>query len=190
MRRLIFITGCLAACMVMQVTHGQPLRLERSFASTQTAPAQTVQQSMTPMPVQMNIKSPAKAFLFSAVLPGAGELYAGKKRGLFFTALEVGALTSVVMFDRLGDSRKEDVIAFANAHWDSTRCLPNCVDPNVGTEQLGEFGSQQYYEQVGKYNKFQEGWDDYDPLNPGLSPNRQTYVAMRHEMNQALPPVR
>ncbi|HCQ00128.1 MAG TPA: hypothetical protein DIT99_05275, partial [Candidatus Latescibacteria bacterium] len=52
-------------------------------------------------------------------------------------------------------------------------------------EALGEPGSQQYYEQIGKYNKFQEGWDDYDPINKSLSSNRQAYVNMRHNMNKA-----
>lgn len=164
--------------------HGQPFRPTRPVLLVQQQTAPTVQQSINPLPARVG-KSPARAFLFSAVFPGAGELYAGKKRGLFFSALEIGVLTSAIMFDRRGDSRKRGVIAFADAHWDSVRCLPGCVDPNVGTEALGPYGSQQYYEQIGKYNKFQEGWDDYDPLNIGLSSNRQTYVAMRHDMNQA-----
>jgi hypothetical protein len=152
-----------------------------------------LQQRLTPLDSLMQQrlapadgrKSPARAFLFSAAFPGAGELYGGaRKRGMAFSALEIIGIGVFLMMDGRGDRRKQEVIAFANAHWDSSRC-PECTDPAVGTEQLGPYGSQQYYEQIGKYNKFQAGWDDYDPDSPGLSPNRQAYVAMRHRMNQA-----
>ena len=33
-------------------------------------------------------RSPAKAFLFSAAVPGTGEFYSGAKRGMFFVAAE------------------------------------------------------------------------------------------------------
>lgn len=129
-------------------------------------------------------KDPRKAFLFSALFPGAGELYAGKKRGLAFSALEIGGITAYIMLNRTGNSRKRTVYRFADAHWDSTRCSPECTDSSIGSEVLGEYGSQQYYEQIGKYNKFQHGWDDYDPSSSALSPNRRAYVGMRQDMNR------
>lgn len=160
----------------------------RTMRDRLTIPPQTqdqvIPQRVSTAPPHVG-KDPRKAFLFSALLPGTGELYAGRKRGLFFMALEVGGLATYVLMNRRGDDRKRQVFAFADAHWDSTRCAPNCLDPSVGTEALGDPGSQQYYEQIGKYNKFQEGWDDYDPTSLSLSATRQTYVNMRHNMNQA-----
>ena len=160
----------------------QPLRMERKtlFAAHDAA---TVQQ-VPAMSTQIR-RSPLKAFAFSLLFPGAGELYSGRKRGLIFSAIEFSALSSSIIYNRSGADRKAKSIAFANAHWDSVRCAPNCLDPSIGTEQLGEPGSQQYYEQIGKYNKFQEGWDDFDPMDLDISPNRKSYVTMQHNMNQA-----
>lgn len=181
MRQFILL---LIVVITPQLSTGQTIRTIRERLTINQASANIIPQSVSTAPPQMG-KDPRKAFLFSVLLPGAGELYAGRKRGLFFTALEVGGLATYVLMNRRGDERKRQVLAFADAHWDSTRCAPNCLDPSVGTEALGEPGSQQYYEQIGKYNKFQEGWDDYDPISTSLSANRLTYVNMRHNMNKA-----
>ncbi len=167
-----------------QLSIGQTIRTMRERLTINQATASIIPQSVSTAPPKMG-KDPRKAFLFSVLLPGTGELYAGRKRGFFFMALEVGGLATYVLMNRRGDERKRQVLAFADAHWDSTLCAPNCLDPSVGTEALGEPGSQQYYEQIGKYNKFQEGWDDYDPISTSLSSNRQAYVNMRHNMNKA-----
>jgi hypothetical protein len=167
-----------------QLSIGQTIRSIRERLTINQATASIIPQSVSTAPPKMG-KDPRKAFLFSVLLPGTGELYAGRKRALFFMALEVGGLATYVLMNRRGDERKHQVLAFADAHWDSTLCAPNCLDPSVGTEALGEPGSQQYYEQIGKYNKFQEGWDDYDPISTSLSSNRQAYVNMRHNMNKA-----
>lgn len=129
-------------------------------------------------------KSPAKAFLFSILLPGAGQLYGRKKNGLIFGAIEAGVVTAYVVKHSQGKSQKKVTLAFADAHWDISRCA-DCLDPSIGTENLGDFGTQQYYEQIGKYDKFQAGWDDYSSSSSELSPNRKQYVGMRYTMNQA-----
>ncbi|MBI4552371.1 MAG: hypothetical protein HY710_08920 [Candidatus Latescibacteria bacterium] len=156
---------------------GQPFRPVQSLRLVQTPDSTTAVERPAG-------KSPGKAFLLSAIFPGAGQLYVGKKRGLALSALELGGITAYVLLNRTGNSRKRTVYAFADAHWDSTRCMPECTDNSVG-EPLGPHGSQQYYEQIGKYEKFRRGWDDDDPALNGLSPNRRSYVAMRHDMNQA-----
>lgn len=161
----------------------QPSRPVRPLLLADAAPEALFQQPTVRTP-PIAVKSPAKAFLFSALLPGAGQLYAGKKIGLLFSAIEVGVVTAYIVKHRQGASRKKETLAFANAHWDIARC-PDCLNPSVGTENLGDYGTQQYYEQIGKYDKFQEGWDDYNSGSSGLSPNRKQYVGMRHTMNQA-----
>ena len=184
MRHSIILLILIVGWITPQLTVGQTTRTMQERLTISPAPAPLVPQNASATPPKIG-KDPRKAFLFSALLPGAGELYAGRKRGLFFTAFEIGGLTTYMLMNRRGNDRKKQVFAFANSHWDSARCAPDCLDPSIGTEALGEPGSQQYYEQIGKYNKFQEGWDDYDPASSGLSANRQTYVTMRHNMNQA-----
>jgi hypothetical protein len=48
---------------------------------------------------------------------------------------------------------------------------------------------QHYYENLGKYDWYISGWDDWDPnLNPYAhqTDNRTTYRAMRHDSNTSL----
>ncbi|MBM3263446.1 MAG: hypothetical protein FJY97_08485 [candidate division Zixibacteria bacterium] len=180
-----FLIGFLALAVLSGTTKAQTPRAGAERLMVYTAPDVLFQESLSPVATVPKIKSPVKAFLFSAIFPGAGELYAGRKRGLLFSALEVGGVAAYVVLRQKGNDRKKNVLDFADAHWDSTRCAPECLDPAVGTERLGEYGSQQYYEQIGKYNKFQEGWDDYTPGATELSPNRKTYVGKRHDMNRA-----
>lgn len=54
-------------------------------------------QSAVAMEANQNLqsqKSPNEAFLYSLVVPGMGQLYAGTKRGYFYTAAEVGFLAT------------------------------------------------------------------------------------------------
>lgn len=161
----------------------QPSRPLLRLLLADAAPEALFQQPALETP-PIAVKSPAKAFLFSALLPGAGQLYGGKKSGLIFSAIEVGVVTAYFVKHSQGASRKKETLAFANAHWDIVRC-PDCLNPSIGTENLGDYGTQQYYEQIGKYDKFKAGWDDDNPGSTELSPNRKQYVGMRHTMNQA-----
>ncbi len=52
---------------------------------------------------------------------------------------------------------------------------------------------QQYYEMIGKYGQFATGWDDYTEddqstwqTNSAISPNRDNYLNMRKDSNDAL----
>ena len=179
----VWLWRALGCCVAAALTVAAALAYVPSLLATCDATMTTVQQ-VPAMSAQIR-RSSLKAFAFSLLFPGAGELYSGRKRGLIFSTIEISALSSSIIYNRSGTDRKAKSIAFANTHWDSVRCAPNCLDPSIGTEQLGEPGSQQYYEQIGKYNKFQEGWDDFDPMDLDISPNRETYVTMQHNMNQA-----
>lgn len=45
-------------------------------------------------------KSPNEAFLYSLVVPGMGQLYAGAKRGYLYTAVDIGLLTTYFLLRR------------------------------------------------------------------------------------------
>ena len=56
------------------------------------------------------LKSPAKAFLFSAIVPGTGELYSKTKRGYLFMAAEVAFWAAyIVIHGRAGELEQEYV---------------------------------------------------------------------------------
>ena len=61
-------------------------------------------------------KSPGKAFLFSAAVPGSGELYSGAKRGGIFAAAEIAFWTAYIMIHSDAEDVKEDYIAFVDEH--------------------------------------------------------------------------
>ena len=153
-------------------------------------------------------KSVFLAGLFSAVLPGAGEIYTENylKAGIFIV-IEAAAITTAVIYDNKGNDQTEVFESFANTHWSPNRYAQWTVDnlqnlvPNISqtdlnyyqsnvisngevnfrilnsmerligsyySHQLDPFGTQQYYEMIGKYHQFNPGWDDFG--NPPVEP--------------------
>jgi hypothetical protein len=173
----------------------------------------------------------AVPLLMSAILPGAGQVYLGLKQdrtgallaGAGFVAADIFSWTQVFHNADLGDKKKDEYYAFADAHWSVDRLAAaygESDDP--GTEYFAftdENGSpitlytqiplwvsaeadrREYYENLGKWNQFVFGWDDFtdprlqygwesgDPLdsewldNPVTSANRETYRQMRTDSN-------
>ena len=156
----------------------------------------------------VNKKSVFLAGLFSAVLPGAGEIYTENylKAGIFIV-IEAAAITTAVIYDNKGNDQTEVFESFANTHWSPNRYAQWTVDnlqnlvPNISqtdlnyyqsnvisngevnfrilnsmerligsyySHQLDPFGTQQYYEMIGKYHQFNPGWDDFG--NPPFEP--------------------
>ncbi|RJP74161.1 MAG: hypothetical protein C4524_13305 [Candidatus Zixiibacteriota bacterium] len=61
---------------------------------------------------------PGKALLLSAILPGAGQLYAKSPlMGALFLALEAGAWTGVAIYHGQGMDKEDEYKAFADANW-------------------------------------------------------------------------
>ncbi|MBD3183598.1 hypothetical protein GF312_14995 [Candidatus Poribacteria bacterium] len=61
-------------------------------------------------------KSPAKAFLFSAVVPGTGELYSKAKRGIIFMAAEVALWVTYFVMNGQAEDLKADYVAYVDEH--------------------------------------------------------------------------
>ena len=69
-----------------------------------------------------NKKSPVLAALFSLVVPGSGELYAGSylKSAIFFL-VEVSAIAADILWTKRGDELTQDFKNYANEHWSAVR---------------------------------------------------------------------
>lgn len=135
-------------------------------------------EQLQPEPAQG--KSPRRAFLLSALLPGAGELYAGSRiKGAVFMGIEAVAVGLWYAWNSEGNDLEDEFREMADAHWDPekylywrelsssirynsfTHALPCSTEVSGGN--LGACGSsekQQYYELLGKYDQFVAGWDD------------------------------
>jgi hypothetical protein len=168
--------------------------------------------------------SPAKRkylpIFLSVLVPGAGEMYMGYwKRGVALMAIEAGAWSGYVYKHRQGLDTREEYEAYADAHWTIRKFIDDHALvyplPDATLEYLEELGQatsgsgawpgyspwvskeedkQHYYENIGKYDWYVSGWDDYVPgtrpedLSPGelLSRHREDYRDMRHESNNQL----
>ena len=126
--------------------------------------------------------SSGKAFLYSLILPGAGQLYTGSKikAGVFF-ALEASAWLGRFHHRGVGHDQVAEYEAFANAHWSDVSyfdSLGNQYNPAIdrwddGNQQWAHhlpfqvigtdttaLMNHEYYENIGKYQQFVWGWDD------------------------------
>lgn len=137
-----------------------------------------------------NSKSVARAGLFSAVLPGAGQVYAGSYiKAAAFITVEAVSWFSFFHFKNEGQKIEDEFENFADTNWDEPTYWEWVYDlavkegENVTQGDLASLRAferkrfshslhlnkdQQYYEMIGKYDQFNAGWDDsnYDPTNP------------------------
>ncbi len=169
--------------------------------------------------------------LASAVLPGSGEALSGYLRGYFMMALDIFAWTQVAKYDGEGQDKSDEYYAFADAHytdqWLVEAYNPASTDqersgegaiyfPSVGAiNDISELDRlplyvtreedrREYYENLGKWDQFIFGWDDYtrasvahpeydyeptrtisDVRQPWVSKNREVYRDMRDAANDA-----
>ena len=118
-------------------------------------------------------KSPLKAFLLSAALPGAGQFYCGSRvKPLCFLAAEITAWGLHFKWQGDGDRATDDYERFNRDHWLRDNYEQKYLywafgvtddDSLFGhevTHHLPDTETQQYFEMTGKYNQFAWGWDD------------------------------
>jgi hypothetical protein len=158
---------------------------------------QTVGTEATERTRSMSPRRPGVAFLMSAILPGAGQLYNGDHRGYLYLGLEAGAWFARLSYLDAGNTREGEYESFARRHWEFGKyraaagmdgCTWSAADDSV-LLWFNAHDMQQYYEEIGKYDKYRCGWDDFsfDPDHPRtLSPNRSHYRDMRKQSNDLL----
>ncbi|MGD9548039.1 MAG: hypothetical protein AB7V45_10935 [Candidatus Krumholzibacteriia bacterium] len=171
--------------------------------------------------------------LASLILPGSGEAMLGHKRGYVMMAADIFAWTQVAKYDKDGKDLEEEFFAFADEHWSEDR-LVAAYNAFSDDEYIGGLGLDyfpdvesvsdaaglegnlplwvsveadrwEYYENLGKWDQFVFGWDDFvspydtarnggyvaDPPNlddlrqPWTSANRDLYREMRGESDDA-----
>ncbi len=117
-------------------------------------------------------KSPFKAFLLSAAVPGLGQFYYGSKvKPLIFLGVEVAAWGMHVKWHGDGDDATTVYHDFNHAHWSKERyegylfmVYDETDDEDVTAQEvshhLPDTETQQFFEMTGKYDQFSWGWDD------------------------------
>lgn len=150
-------------------------------------------------------KSVFKAFIYSAVIPGAGQLYTGSKlKAAAFFSVEAATWAGYIVFHGKGNDKTDEFNAFADKYWSEDRyadfidnnfprndpSIPGPRDDDSAykedgqqlyfTHHLPDTKTQQYYEMIGKYNQFVFGWDDVDRA-PTLQNLEYAYSAHREQ---------
>ncbi len=172
--------------------------------------------------------------LFSLILPGAGEASMGYTRGYFMMAADIFAWTQVAKHHNEGEDLKDEYIVYADDHYTDEMLLEGYLDAGTDPERSGEgaiyfstitsennFNTladlhnlplyvskeddfREYYENLGKWDQFIFGWDDYtrasipyaeydyeptldraDLQHPWVSKHRDIYREMRDASNDA-----
>lgn len=91
-------------------------------------------------------KSTKRGFLYSLILPGAGEFYAGSKiKAAIFFGLEAAFWTGYFSYHKKGKDKEDEYLDYANANWDvyayseylvsnydGLEFDPATIDPNTG----------------------------------------------------------
>ena len=140
---------------------------------------------------------PKKVLLFSAIIPGAGEVYCKSYlKGALFFGIEVGAWAMYSIYHQKGADKEKEYEAYADEYWDEDKWrawftnLPEDQQNNF-SHSLPDTKTQQYYEMIGKYNQFLAGWQDVkeEELTPSnlftsTSALRDHYMDMRYDSNK------
>ena len=147
-------------------------------------------------------KNIGRALMFSMVIPGAGQLYAGPWwRALPWIAIEAAGWGVFATYNKKGNDKTDEFRAFADVHFSRARyqAVEDSLEEVLGrlpdnfTHELPLTNTQQYYEMIGKYiMQFGFGWDDAtgdDDLTEffdGTTANFIYYADMRGEANDLL----
>ena len=117
-------------------------------------------------------KSAKSAMLLSTVFPGAGQFYTNRRSvtGYIFATLEVGFWAGLIYYNIQGDDKEDEYMEYADGHYSRNRQnevasnISN-VNPNDKYDDahfhLDTENTQHFYEDIGKYNKYSFGWDDW-----------------------------
>ncbi len=163
-------------------------------------------------------KSPRRAFLQSLLIPGWGQWYNGNKwKPFVFLGLETLGWVNWSSYRSSGKDKRDQYEAYADEHWtydgyqnglesvfhisidtsayqviDGERYFSHHIHP----DENGNFDKNEtYYENLGKYDQFVYGWDDFNDGVPVESaddttgvnwvpPHRADYLKQRDSSNR------
>jgi len=149
-------------------------------------------------------KSVKKAFLYSLIVPGSGELYAGSKiKAALFFGLDVTLWALYFNYHGKGKDKEDEYRTFADSTWSETEYKwwlwehlhidsdtaqywdPEKQEWTYLSHHLPDKKTDQYYEMIGKYEQFAWGWVDYDNTT-NFSLYRDFYLGVRRDANDLL----
>ncbi len=199
-KKVVFVTTTMLLLSV-QNSPAQYAQPEKRF-SVQSLTAGT-EFAASPSPeTPISKKRPLKALILSAALPGLGQAYNKTywRMGIFL-GIEVASWYVYVDQTRLGRRLEDEFKQFADRYWSEDRywaalSAESGIDINDMdrlrewerqnfSHYLPEEKNQTYYENIGKYNQFNIGWEDAKAHRARDSQLREQYTFMRKDSNDA-----
>ncbi|MCF7859572.1 MAG: hypothetical protein K9N07_09690 [Candidatus Cloacimonetes bacterium] len=125
--------------------------------------------------IQINYqkKSLAKAMVLSSLFPGAGQFYANRRSitTYIFPILELGLIAGYIINYNDGADIESDYEKFADQYYSREHqhfAEHDLINDTMNNSQfyddhfrLDDENTQHFYEDIGKYNKYVFGWDDW-----------------------------
>ena len=186
------------ACGVAAVRNGTVARADLALISSLDARAELLSTDGSDLVSTELGHDPLQMFLVSLAVPGSGEIVQGKKRGYLFLIAEIAMWSGFYVLDKQGLDERSDYESFADANWDldgymvfyNENCLDSPHDYAAGCRPLADYGSQEFYEDVGKYDVYWSWWGsggDGVPNDPSEAMElRNEYWGMRRDSNTSL----
>jgi len=130
-------------------------------------------------------KSLEKGLLFSLIVPGSGEFYAKSwVKGVLFLSIEIGSWVAYSDYHKEGKDLEDQYTAYADEHWLPDKwnswwnSLPESERAVYAHHQLPDTKTQQYYEMIGKYMKYNAGWDDVEITGTNEKEGRIRFIVL------------
>ncbi len=122
--------------------------------------------------VQSNNKDARLAMALSMLVPGVGNYYADKTSitTYIWPVLEIGLWAGYVYFRSEGDDKTDEYEKYADENYQRSQqhqiegYLRNKYDSDVYDQtfwRLDDTNTQHFYEDIGKYDKYVFGWNDW-----------------------------
>lgn len=171
---------------------------------------ESVEERMTADVYGFKGKSVKRAFLYSLIIPGTGEFYAGSKiKAALFFGLDVTLWALYFNYHGKGKDKENEYKDFANGHWSEEEYKYWLWDSVYNREidyaivsdtfpfkdengkhtyfshHLPDQKTDQYFEMIGKYDQFRFGWDDF-PEESLEQIRRNVYLDLRRDSNDWL----
>jgi hypothetical protein len=184
---IAFLLVMVASCLLGQDQTGtwnwdRSVELHSHFCMAQETNSDTSNETVS----VTGLKKPALGILLSAAIPGTGEFYSGSWiKGAIFLGIETGLWIGYMHYRDEGLELEDRFHDYADAHWHEEDWILKGGDQD-GTHTLPETKTQQYYEMIGKYDQFKQGWDDWESTGSAMTPHRDYYETLRDDSNQEL----
>lgn len=140
-------------------------------------------------------RAPGLVFIASLILPGAGQLLNGDRRGYLYLAADASAWFARASYLDASRTKEGEAEEYARRHWSYERFAgttgeDGCLYTSAADSALTHFAAEDleaYYEAIGRQDAYRCGWDDfragYDPLDPNASSRHR--IAYRDQLSRA-----